>query len=59
MNDFPEGQLLFSTDDAKEYLEIFMRDHFKDTTFSKYIYNNLAGDFAAELATAIMRTREL
>jgi len=57
-NDFPKGQDMFEINDAREYLEIFMIEHFKDRSFGNYIWKRLAGDFACELATAIMRTHK-
>lgn len=48
-----------STDESREYLVKFMEQHFTDKTFHRYIRgeyptrNNLAGDFAWQLARAL------
>jgi len=42
-----------STDDARKFLIGWSRTHFKDKTFTDYITNDLAGDFAFNLATAL------
>lgn len=56
-------QLLNSTgvqaiDAAREYLTCFMRKHFKDKTFTRYIGERLAGDFAFEMAKALVMLEE-
>lgn len=41
-------------DAARSYLNRFMRKHFRDKTFTHYIDERLAGDFAYELAKALV-----
>lgn len=41
------------TDESREYLREFMYANFSDTTFSRYIREQLAGDFAYQMANAI------
>lgn len=40
-------------EESRAYLIKFMRDNFTDKTFSRYINENLAGDFAYQMANAI------
>jgi len=45
-------------DEARTLLKQVMRERFKDTTFTDYIDNRLAGDFAVEIYEAIKHYRQ-
>jgi hypothetical protein len=52
----PENLPIKTTDEAREYLTTWMREHFPtDRTFARYIGERLAGDFAWQLANALAR----
>lgn len=44
-----------NVDKAREFLIGFMKCEFEDKTFTNYINNELAGDFACELKKAIVK----
>ena len=49
----PSNKLIFDTVSAREYLIENVITKFKDTTFTNYVRNQLAGDFAYQLAMFI------
>lgn len=46
-----------NTDEARQFLLAYMREHFIDKTFGEYILARLAGDFAWNLASAMNAER--
>ena len=50
-----EAAIIDTTDSARDFLRKFCMDHFHDKTFLTYISNDLAGDFACNLARAIVK----
>lgn len=54
INAAPVAQQKMNTDQAREFLVGWMRENFPtDRTFTRYINDKLAGDFAWQLATAL------
>lgn len=49
----PEGLQVTDTESARHYLIRYMAANFKDRTFMRYIRDELAGDFAYNLARAL------
>ena len=47
-----------NSDDARKILMQVMEKEFSDKTFSHYIQEKLAGDFAVEIATLLTERRE-